>query len=84
MFNGKEPIHAKLVHRQYEGKRVIMVRLQTNENNAWNVQVGDHIAVYPKNSKENVLKLIETVAFKSTRGSKSNSFITKFVVLNPI
>lgn len=75
MFNGKEPITSKLVYRHFEGQRVIMVRLKTNpEKNRgqnWRVQVGDHIAVYPQNSKENVLRLIETVAFKSTRGSKS-------------
>ena len=71
MFGGKEPIVAKLVHRQFEGKRVFMVRPKVKDDQIWNVQVGDHIAVYPKNSKENVLKLIETVAFKSTRGSKS-------------
>ena len=71
MFDGKEPIMAKLVHRQFEGSRVFMVKLKVQGDQMWRVQVGDHIAVYPKNSTAHVLRLIETVAFKSTRGSKS-------------
>ena len=62
MFHGKSPFVGNLVEREEIGQRKIRLTLDVSAaGNGVDFQIGDHVAVFPRNEVDEVTKLVEKV-----------------------